>query len=188
MTPRPLVLALASTLGLTPACKSGSDEPSVQLEPVTDLVLHASYGELLVAVLTAMRTGDLAGAQASIATPGQIETLCPGFAIAPTPFTETSLPDAVAHCGEVFAPIDQATLDGSLQTHEYGVTHQPQVSAVFEANWKARCPDLTLYELPGIFEVHGEGLPDAGVEINDVFTIDGRWGLMTIPRCRGEGE
>lgn len=184
MTPlRPTLLALA----LVTAC-SGTSEPSVTPEPIDALVLHDSYGALFLAVFTAMRKGDLATASASIATPGQVETLCPGYSYPITPYTPTSLPDAATHCSEVFAAIDEATLASSLETHEYGIHHEPRVDAVFEANWAARCPNMAMYELPRIFEVHAEGLPDAGVEINGVFTHEGRWGLVGIPRCRGEGE
>lgn len=180
-------VSLVSALAFVTAC-SGSSEPSVTPEPIDALVLHDSYGALFLAVFTAMRTGDLATAQASIATPGQVETLCPGYVYPITPYTPTSLPDAADHCAEVFAPIDPATLDAALSSHEYGTHHEPSLDEGFETHWKSRCPSVSMYVLPRIFEVHAEGSPQAGVEINGVFTHAGRWGLMGIPRCRGEAE
>ncbi len=184
---RTRVLAFALALGLVAACDG--DKATVQPEPIDSLVLHATYAELLVMMLTAMRTGDLASAQASIATAGQLETMCPDFAVIPTPYTPTNLELASGHCREVFAPITDEALQDSLLYHPYGITHEPEFDDRFQVHWRERCPaDFQVYQLWGVFEARGEDTPAAGFEVSDVFTYRGGWGLLSIPRCRGPGE
>ena len=162
---RTRVLAFALALGLVAACDG--DKATVQPEPIDSLVLHATYAELLVMMLTAMRTGDLASAQASIATAGQLETMCPDFAVIPTPYTPTNLELASGHCREVFAPITDEALQDSLLYHPYGITHEPEFDDRFQVHWRERCPaDFQVYQLWGVFEARGEDTPAAGFEVS----------------------
>lgn len=186
-----LCLPLAVLLGAT-ACDSGS-APTVTPEPLDELVLYDSYGELLVAVLFGLRDGDLSMVKGSIASDGQLETMCHDYR-APTggPYEPPSIVAASSHCKEVFAPIPEAALDKALDQHPYGRNAELPIDTAFATHWRDRCPaEFNVYELTGIFEIHDMGeqeLPQAGLEVDGVFSYNGRWGLMSIPRCRGEGE
>ncbi len=178
-------LALVFVLAIGSAC-DGGDPPTVQPEPVATLVLHASYGDLMVSMLGALRTGDLAAVQASIATPGQIESMCPGYTVTATPYTPPSIEVAANDCRSVFAPIPDDVFESALATDVYGRNHQPEFDSAFQTHWRDRCPaEFQVYQIWGVFEAIGEGTPQAGFEVSDIFTYQGRWGLMSIPRCRG---
>lgn len=185
--PRPLVLALTSLLALSVVPALGcdkSEEPTVQPESVDSMLLFDGPRPLLLEVLGAMRTGDVAKARASIATPGQIETMCPGYSVPVTPYTETNLDAAIGKCQQVFTNVDDATfLDGlgGLSSID-----SPSVDPIFGPNWAERCPDLKLYQYELVLEVVRESEGQAaGFEVSDVFEYRGKWGLLTIPRCRG---
>lgn len=181
-------MILVLVLAFVPACDGGAPPP-IQPEPVDTLVLHRSYGELMVAMLTALRTGDIAAAQASIATPGQIESMCPGYTVSATPYTPPSIEIAADHCRDVFAPIPAEVLDEALGLDVYGRNHEPDFDDAFQTHWRERCPaEFQVFQIWGVFEARGDGLPPAGFEVSDIFTYQGRWGLMSIPRCRGEDE
>lgn len=182
-----LSVFVASVL-LASCDRGGSSTPSVTPEPIDSLRLYDTYGELLTSVLMSVRAGDLAAARASIATPGQVETLCPGYTpMSGGPYDPGPLEVAVPHCVDVFGKIPEEVVMGSLATHEYGIQAVPQPVQGMEA-YEATCPDVKFFVLYGIFEARGEGLPQAGLEVNGIFTYQGKWGLMNVPRCRGEGE
>jgi hypothetical protein len=189
MRVHPSAFALLVVSASFAACdRGGSSTTSVTPEPIDSLRLYDSYGELLTSVLMSMRAGDVAAARASIATPGQVETICPGYTpMSGGPYDAGPLEVAVPHCVDVFGKIPEEAILGSLATHEYGTQAEPQPVQGMES-YAATCPDVKFFSLYGIFEVHGEGLPQAGLEVNGIYTYQGKWGLMTIPRCRGEGE
>jgi hypothetical protein len=182
-------LSLVVALACLSACdRGGSGTATVTPEPIDSLKLYDTYGELLMTVLANMRAGDIAATRASIATAGQVETLCPGYTpMSGGPYDAGPLEVAVPHCVDVFGKIPEEAVAASLASHEYGLQAVPQPDQATE-RWAETCPDVKFFTLYGIFEVHGEGLPQAGLEVNGIFTYQGKWGLMNIPRCRGEGE
>lgn len=188
---RVVIAGVLSCLFLAAACGRGvAGAETVQPEPVDGLVLYDSYGELVEAMLKASIAGDEAKLRASIATAGQVESMCHEFAApAPTPFSVTSIPEGTKHCREVFAPFTPESIEKSLATHPLGRKHTPGPDGGFQVHWAERCPaNFRVYAIPDVLEIEQEGRSRVGYEVSDIFTLDGKWGLMSIPRCRGEGE
>lgn len=169
--------------------RGGSDNTStVPPEPIDGLRKFDSYGDLLTTVVNAMRSGDMGTARASIATEGQVATMCPGYVVpSGGPYDAGPLDVAIAHCQEVFANIPDEAVASSLETDTNGVDAPLQPDTTFDY-WREQCPNMEAFMLTGVFEVRGEGLPQAAVEVNGIFTHDGKWILVDVPRCRGEGE
>lgn len=176
---------------LVASCGRGvAGAETVKPEPVDGLVLYDSYGELVEAMLKAQLAGDEARARSSIATPGQIETMCHGYpAPGVTPYTVTSIPEGSKHCREVFAAFTPEAIEKALATHPLGRKHTPPEDSGFQAHWADRCPaNFRVHTVSEVLEFEQEGQEKLGFEVSDVFTLDGKWGLMSIPRCRGQGE
>ncbi|PRP96242.1 hypothetical protein ENSA7_70560 [Enhygromyxa salina] len=182
------LLSLVSVLPLIAACDGSSSAPTVEPQSADNMVLYPSADELLVTVLDAMRRGDPGSVRPTIATEGQIESMCHDYTVGVTPYTETNLDAAAAHCQEVFAPIDEDTFLTEVKARVAG-KNAPMDDDGFIAYWVDRCPDLRIYQIINVIEVSDDPeAPVAGFEVSDVFEYRGQWGLMTIPRCRGEGE
>jgi hypothetical protein len=176
---------------LATSCGRGvAGAETVKPEPVDGLVLYDSYGELVEAVLKAQLAGDEARVRASIATAGQLETMCHDYpAPGVNPYTVPSIPEGSKHCREVFAPFAPESIEKALETHALGRKHTPAEDGSFTTHWGPRCPaNFRVYSVPEVLEFEQEGQAKIGFEVSDVFTLDGKWGLMSIPRCRGEGE
>ena len=193
MRPRLLglpLLASLATLTLTSGCDRAAPAATpASPEPIDTLRMFDSYGELLATILTAMRTGDLATANSIIATDGQVATMCPEYIVSKGgPYDPPSVEVATRHCQDVFGKIPDDVIAASLEDDDHGVHAEPELDGGFVDYWADRCPGMQVYTLYGVFETHGEGLPQAGLEVNGIFTYHGKWGLMNIPRCRGEGE
>lgn len=181
---------LVSLLALSSCGGKVAGGEAVKPEPVAGLVLFDSYGALVEAVFAGLMQGDHARVQASIATPGQIATMCPQYpAPAATPFSVPSVPVGSQHCQEVFAPFKAESIERAFETHPLGRKHTPIPDDSFQSFWAQRCPEsFRVFMVPTILEFDQEGQERAGIEVSDVFTHEGKWGLMSIPRCRGAGE
>ncbi len=176
---------------LAASCGRGvAGAETVKPESVDGLVLYDSYGELVEVMLQALLAGDEARVRASIATPGQLETMCREYpAPGVTPYTVTSIPEGSKHCRETFAGFTAESIEKALATHPVGRKHKPAEDSAFSAHWAQRCPaNFRVYAVMDVLEFEQEGLERPGFEVSDIFTLDGKWGLMSIPRCRGKGE
>lgn len=166
------------------ACGPKPSPTAVEPQSVETLTLYSSADELLLSVLGALRSNDVATVRASIATPGQVEAMCHEYQVIETPYDEPDVEAAAARCNEMMSDQDEATFTGVLREKLSGL-NKPVEDSRFTTYWAERCPDLKVYQVETVIEtLEDPNAPMTGFEVSDVFEYRGEWGLMSIPRCR----
>ena len=161
-------------------------KPSATVEPqsVETLTLYDSADELLLAMLGALRKGEVDTVKATLATPGQVEAMCHEYQVIETPYDEPDVETAAARCHEMMFSQEEEEFMSVIRD-KISSLNKPVVDDRFTTYWAERCPDLKVYQVETVIETIADpNAPMTGFEVSDVFEYRGKWGLMTIPRCR----
>ena len=178
------LLTASSMLALL-ACGPKPSPTTVEPQSVETLTLYDNADELLLSVLGALRENDVATVRASMATPGQVEAMCHEFTVIETPYDEPDIETAAARCNEMMINQDEDTFTSVIRGKISGI-NKPVEDTRFTTYWAERCPELKVYQVETVIEtIEDPNAPMTGFEVSDVFEYRGKWGLMSIPRCRG---